>query len=163
MRGRWLVGLVAGAVAVAGCGHGSMSEQGAVAGAEVASTFDDAYQSVTAGGKSIARWGEYVVQRTSEGAVRVYRSTRTSVGGDLSDAMITARVKSRLAGDPMVHSMGISVETDAGVVTLKGHVPDHREAARAVEDALTADGVYGVNSLLTPAASQATEQPPGQM
>jgi hyperosmotically inducible periplasmic protein len=62
---------------------------------------------------------------------------RTS-GGALHDAAITASVKLSLAFAPGVAATGINVDTDGGVVTLRGEVGTEAErqlAAKVAEDA----------------------------
>lgn len=139
----------------AGCAHGSVSRTAQNTENTVANSFDDAYAKVRSGAESGVQYGQYVLDSAGNGAVRVYRSAKNSVlgasnsvTGTLSDAQVTAEVKSRLTTDKAVNSRDIHVSTDAGVVTLEGTVRDQHEASRAVEDALAVNGVYAVDSRL---------------
>ena len=68
--------------------------------------------------------------------------------GELSDAEITAEVKTKFMSDENVASRRIDIETEDGVVTLRGMVATPTEAERAVELAKTAEGVRMVHSYL---------------
>jgi osmotically-inducible protein OsmY len=60
-----------------------------------------------------------------------------SVGQALKDAGITASVKMSLAFEPGVSAIWINVDTDRGVVTLRGEVRNEAErqlAAKVAED-----------------------------
>lgn len=67
----------------------------------------------------------------------------------MSDANITAKVKSRLLWNRNTHGMQINVDTDNGMVTLKGEVDSKAEADLASRIAQNTDGVRGVNNKLT--------------
>lgn len=60
------------------------------------------------------------------------------------DAMITSAVKARLLTDDIVPSLGVSVETQDGVVQLTGEVENDSQATQAEE---VAKGIDGVNSV----------------
>jgi len=67
----------------------------------------------------------------------------------MDDAAITAQVKTRLLADDQTRTININVDTEAGVVTLRGTVPTEAAKARAEEVAKAVDGVQVVaNSLL---------------
>jgi len=66
----------------------------------------------------------------------------------VSDAEITASVKAKFMTDENVAARHINVETDNGIVTLRGKVSSETEADRAIELAKTADGVRLVHSYL---------------
>ena len=137
-----------------GCGHDPMGERTSDVGAHAGSTFGEAWDAVRSGARDVARFGEYVFDRTSDGVVRVYHEVR---GGEptqqassaTSDTTTTAKVQATLAADAQLDSRNITVETDAGVVTLGGMASSREQAARAVEDAAHTSGVYAVNSKLT--------------
>jgi hyperosmotically inducible periplasmic protein len=60
------------------------------------------------------------------------------IGRTIEDAGITASVKLSLAFEPGVSAIGINVDTDRGVVTLRGEVRSEAErqlAAKVAEDA----------------------------
>jgi hyperosmotically inducible periplasmic protein len=67
---------------------------------------------------------------------------------DVSDGEITAAVKAKLMTDENVAARRIDINTENGVVTLRGTVATTTEADRAVELAKTADGVRLVHSYL---------------
>ncbi|MDY7092343.1 MAG: BON domain-containing protein [Acidobacteriota bacterium] len=69
--------------------------------------------------------------RSTEGVMDVTNDItlgKKTAGQALSDAEITAKVKSKLAADPEVNPFNIDVDTSEGVVTLTGRVT--KEAAR---------------------------------
>jgi hyperosmotically inducible periplasmic protein len=67
-----------------------------------------------------------------------------SMRAAVSDTVITAKVKERLATDNRLGKASISVKTTNGVVTLTGNAPTH-DAADAAEE--LADSVSGVKSV----------------
>ncbi len=64
-----------------------------------------------------------------------------TVGIQIDDAMITAKVKARLIDDPITKARKIDVDTVNGVVTLTGAVDSPQEIERAVEIAQSVPGV----------------------
>jgi osmotically-inducible protein OsmY len=68
---------------------------------------------------------------------------------NLSDAGVTAKVKTRLATDNRVHAAAISVDTANGVVTVTGNVPSDAERAAVIEIVRGTDGVSDVVDHLT--------------
>ena len=68
----------------------------------------------------------------------------TTVGTQLDDSVVTARVKSALLADPDVKSYGFKVETRKGEVQLSGFVDSQALIDRAVA---VARGVAGVKSV----------------
>ena len=75
-----------------------------------------------------------------------------SVGAAITDTAITAKVKTRFAGDSQLHSSDISVKTTNGVVTLTGTADDASSAA-ASRMAQAVDGVKSVDNELTSSAN----------
>lgn len=75
-------------------------------------------------------------------------ATKNTNSNDVSDAEITASVKSKFMTDENVAARHIDVDTSNGVVTLRGKVSSETEAERAVELAQSADGVRLVHSYL---------------
>jgi osmotically-inducible protein OsmY len=65
-----------------------------------------------------------------------------------TDTRITAAVKTKLVGEAGLGSLRIGVETSAGVVTLTGEVTDIGQVTKAVNAALSVDGVSRVVSKL---------------
>jgi osmotically-inducible protein OsmY len=70
-------------------------------------------------------------------------------GDELSDAAITTAVKSKFLADPNVSGLKIDVDTENGVVSLKGTVPNAAEKRRAMELARETRGVKSVKDQLT--------------
>ena len=65
-------------------------------------------------------------------------------GAAISDASITAAVKTKFLADTTISGLKIDVDTTDGVVTLKGTVASKAEADRAVSVARNSDGVKRV-------------------
>jgi osmotically-inducible protein OsmY len=66
----------------------------------------------------------------------------------LSDASLTAKIKSKMALDDKVKALSINVTTNDGHVTLSGDVHSDAERARAVALARETDGVRQVTDQL---------------
>ncbi|HEY0510506.1 MAG TPA: BON domain-containing protein [Thermoanaerobaculia bacterium] len=75
----------------------------------------------------------------------------------LSDASITAKVKTQLAGDPAINALYVNVDTSNGQVTLTGKVALAEQKAEAEKVARGVDGVKTVVNQL-----QVTGQTPGK-
>lgn len=65
----------------------------------------------------------------------------TSVGTEIDDGVVTAKVKSALLADPDIKSLEVKVETRNGEVMLSGFVGNPAQVDRAI---LIARGVQGV-------------------
>lgn len=90
--------------------------------------------------KEVAETGKVVRRRARDlGAV---------VADATADARATAAIKAKLAADPDLSALGISVDTTAGRVTLAGTVASPDLIGRAMALALETDGVGGVVSTL---------------
>lgn len=76
----------------------------------------------------------------------ILREKTSYLGKQISDALITTRVKSTLMYSSNVDSSEIAVKTEDGVVTLTGRVPDGSDQALAVELARNVHGVSSVNA-----------------
>ncbi len=80
--------------------------------------------------------------------------TSESTGGYIDDTVITARVKTAIAGDPQLRNpiqtpLQIRVETYKGVVQLSGFVNSPETSQRAALDASKVPGVLQVvNNLI---------------
>lgn len=83
------------------------------------------------------------------GSVR--RSTEADMGVG-PDAAITMKVQAAYAGDDVVKGRNIDVDTENGVVTLKGSVDSARERDAAEQLARQTEGVKRVVNTLTVAA-----------
>lgn len=73
---------------------------------------------------------------------------KTEDTADVADAEITASVKAKLMTDENVAARRIDIETENGIVTLRGKVATQSEADRALALAKSADGVRQVHSYL---------------
>jgi osmotically-inducible protein OsmY len=71
------------------------------------------------------------------------------LGERLSDASLTATVKSKLLADPDTSGLRIDVDTKDKVVTLTGKVKSQAEKGEAVQIARNTEGVRSVNDQLT--------------
>lgn len=80
------------------------------------------------------------------GAYEGYKVTTDprTVGTQIDDALITAKVKAKLIEDPITKARKIDVDTVNGVVTLTGLVESEREINRAIEIAKSVPGVKKV-------------------
>jgi hyperosmotically inducible periplasmic protein len=74
-------------------------------------------------------------------------STRTT-GEQIDDAMITTKVKAKLAADPEVNPFNIDVDSNDGVVTLQGTVRDSEARTIAERLARETEGVRRVLNLI---------------
>lgn len=72
-----------------------------------------------------------------------------SAGSALHDASITAAVKLSLAFEPGVSAIGVNVDTNGGVVTLRGEVSNESERQLATKVAEDVSGVTEVVNDLT--------------
>lgn len=100
---------------------------------------------------SIVDRTEHGAKKTGEGVKgtsgRIADDTKSAgkkTGRVLSDAEITAAVKTKMIADTHVHAMDINVDTDNGVVTLNGSVRSAAEKAEAMRVARRTHGVKRV-------------------
>ncbi|WP_456434345.1 BON domain-containing protein [Thermosulfuriphilus sp.] len=91
--------------------------------------------------------GPVIVGTGAAGAYKVATDER-SLGRQVDDATITARIKAALAQDPQTKARKIDVDTVDGTVTLTGLVSSQAEAKRAIEIARSTPGVRGVRNNL---------------
>jgi hyperosmotically inducible protein len=68
---------------------------------------------------------------------------------DAKDEAITARVNEQMANDAQLKKAGIKAQTNAGVVSLSGEVPDLTTSAHASWSAWQVPGVKSVKNNLT--------------
>lgn len=83
------------------------------------------------------------------GATEVATETYSPDRAMFSDTALTAGVKGKLAGDPMVSALAIDVDTENQIVTLTGDVRTNAERQRAVRLAREVAGVKDVVDRLT--------------
>ena len=72
-----------------------------------------------------------------------------TVGEYTDDATITTRVKTRFAKDPTVSAMHIHVDTDKGMVNLRGTAKSQAERDQAERIAASVPDVKGVQNNIT--------------
>lgn len=89
------------------------------------------------------------IDRELEQTGRVVRTKTASVRQSLSNARVIAMIKGKYAADNDLSARTISVDADAGKVTLRGTAPSAELIARAITLALETDGVTTVDSQLT--------------
>lgn len=70
----------------------------------------------------------------------------TTVGTEIDDSVVTARVKSALLGDPDVKSLDIKIETRKGQVQLSGFVDNQAQVERAITLVRELPGVKGIEN-----------------
>lgn len=73
----------------------------------------------------------------------------TTVGTQIDDSVITAKVKTALLNDSSIKSLDISVNTRAGEVQLSGFVDNQAQMDRAVEVAQGMEGVTQVTNQMS--------------
>lgn len=75
--------------------------------------------------------------------------SKTTVGNEIDDSVVTARVKSALLADNEVKSFEIKVETRKGNVQLSGFIDSQARIDKAVALVLKVEGVKGVENGMT--------------
>lgn len=94
------------------------------------------------------RAGERIDQSTAD-----MKRQGEKAGDKMSDAAITAKVKSAIIAEPGLKAMQINVDTVDGIVTLTGSVDSPQLLDNAKQVAQSVDGVRSVNNQLTVRAS----------
>jgi len=93
---------------------------------------------------------DWVVERRGNGELRAHRRVYDRpAGARMDDGAITTAVKGRFATADDLRPYHIDVDTDDGVVTLKGSVPSRAVAGEAVLLALGTKGVREVAAKLS--------------
>jgi hyperosmotically inducible periplasmic protein len=82
-------------------------------------------------------------------AVRNDPPSASNIGPAISDAAITAKVKSKLLANSEVSGLKVNVDTKDKVVTLKGAVEDDAKRDLVYYITRNTDGVRGVNNKLS--------------
>ena len=89
-------------------------------------------------------------QQRSDADRPAAKEERSETRQDMSDAGLTGKVKSALAADVGLKTLtNIDVDSDKGVVTLKGHVDSDDNKRRAEAVAKKVDGVSKVKNQLS--------------
>jgi hyperosmotically inducible protein len=90
--------------------------------------------------EELKQTGRVVRRRAVQTAEKVAEATK--------DARTTAAIKTKLAVDPQLSALDVSVDTTDGRVTLAGRADSPAAIARAIEIAFEEEGVYEVISTL---------------
>jgi osmotically-inducible protein OsmY len=99
-------------------------------------------------GKAVETAGKKTADAVGTGATKTVHATEKA-GDVVSDAAITAEVKTKLLGDGKTPGLKIDVDTDNGVVTLSGDVPDATAHTTALRLARDSKGVKRVVDKIT--------------
>ena len=143
----WLVPAAIGA-AIAGLAVSGYYET-ATLGQRVDATVERGQDGLRALAGDVQQSADRVVEN---GAQKVARAASV-----LTDAGITASIKTALAADPALSAMKIEVRTQRGVVTLAGPAPDEQSRERATVLARAPQGVLEVrNELALPGQAVAS-------
>lgn len=132
-----VLGTLAVALALPGC---SRREEAQTAGQQVDAAIAKADEKIDAAQAAIERDTEQAKKATAEAA--------RAAGEVLTDSAITAQVKASLAGDADLRTLDVSVETQAGRVSLRGTAPDAAARNRATQIAAAVKGVAAVDNQL---------------
>ena len=115
---------------------------------QVHQNVDQADQSLKKTGEQIKEGANQAGAAIERGANKVGNQIETKVvpaaKEALSNASITAKVKSRLAQDPAINALYVNVDTNDGHVTLSGKVALPEQKAQAEKVARETDGVKDV-------------------
>ena len=122
---------------------------------KLAEAGDKTQSALANAGDKIADAGDKIAQKTGEAAVRAQEATVSTVAGGasdagkaMSDAAITASIKTDFLKDPDLSVLKIDVDTRGGVVTLNGLAGDEPARVRAEKMALAIKGVKEVRNFL---------------
>jgi hyperosmotically inducible protein len=88
----------------------------------------------------VAAWAPAPAQSASQ--------ARADEGSAVKDSWLTTKTKTKLFADGRVKGRAINVETQAGVVTLRGKVESDKEKSAAEAIAKKVDGVKSVHNVL---------------
>jgi osmotically-inducible protein OsmY len=85
-------------------------------------------------------------------------AAENGLGDTLSDAALTTEVKARLMANDVTRGININVDTNDGMVTLRGTVPSEQAKQKAAEIALAVKGADSVTNALVVGDSSANPQ-----
>ncbi len=80
----------------------------------------------------------------------------TTVGTQIDDSVVTAKVKSALLVDPDINSFALKVETRKGRVQLSGFVENQAQIDRAITITRAVEGVVSVDNAVSLKGARAT-------
>ncbi len=82
-------------------------------------------------------------------AATTLKADKLSVGENVDDSIVTAKVKAALLAEASVKGVEISVATSRGAVQLSGFLDDQAQVDRAIDVTRNVDGVRDVVSALS--------------
>jgi osmotically-inducible protein OsmY len=100
-------------------------------------------QGIATAEKKTERAGE-IIERKTEQAGRAIEQGGQNMADATTNASLTAAVKAALLTAPDLASMQINVDSNGGVVTLRGEVKSSAEKTQAEQVASNVDGVQSV-------------------
>ena len=83
-------------------------------------------------------------------------TAKTTVGTEIDDTVVTAKVKSALLADADIKSFDLKVETRKGMVQLSGYVNNQTQVDRAIAATRAVEGVKSVENGITLKSGTAT-------
>ena len=86
------------------------------------------------------------LERTGQVVRRKAREAGQAIADNAADARITGAIKAKLVANTDLSSLGISVNTTDGIVTLSGSVPSAEHLSKAILIAMETEGVREVIS-----------------
>jgi osmotically-inducible protein OsmY len=130
-----------------------------VDGKKVDQNVDQANKDFKAAGEQIKEGADQAGAAIQRGAEKAQAKIGPVVNEVMDSTAITAKVKSKLAGDPAINALFVNVDTSNGQVTLSGKVALAEQKAEAEKVARQVDGVKSVVNQLqvtgqTPPAGQ---------
>lgn len=85
-------------------------------------------------------------------------ANESEVGNVLSESALTAEVKARLMADDLTRGININVDSNDGMVTLRGTVPSEAAREKAEEIVMSVDGAATVTNNLVVGDSSSNPQ-----
>ena len=133
-----------------------LAEAGEKTQQKLAEAGDKTQVALANAGEKIVNAGDKIAQKTGEAAVAVQDATVSGpvasgvveTGKAVSDAAITASIKTDLLKDPDLSVLKIDVDTRGGVVTLNGLAGNDAARSRAEKMASAVKGVKEVRNFL---------------
>jgi len=101
----------------------------------------------------------FVVLALLAGSIQLASAADTSIGTKVDDSAITTKVKAKLTADHAKNLVKVHVDTEKGVVHLKGTVPTDADRAEAERLARDTSGVTDVVNELQVASSATGSTP----
>ncbi len=137
---------IAAATAILALGACSKTDDGQTAGQKVDQVIAQSERKAEDMKADASRGAEQAKQGAEKGMERA--------GDAVSDAAVTASIKTELAKDPSLSALRIDVDTSNGRVKLNGTAPSEAARDRATQIAMGVKGVQSVDNLLSIEAKQ---------